>query len=108
MQVSHTSRNSLTRSAPGEHVAEGRGRRIAARGIPCRSVPPYRGRYRLSMAVRQAGKSPRSLAERCTYLLEPKNWLIVTVVGIGGDVGGPAGGGRGGVGAPHHTRRLQL
>ena len=43
------------------------------------------------MAVRQAGKSPRSLAERCTYLLEPKNWLIVTVVGIGGHVDGLAG-----------------
>ena len=31
------------------------------------------------MAVRQG--MPGSLAARVTYLLEPKNWLIVTVVG---------------------------
>jgi membrane-associated phospholipid phosphatase len=30
------------------------------------------------MALRQ-----RSLAEQCTYLLEPKNWLAVTVLGLG-------------------------
>ncbi len=26
---------------------------------------------------------PGSLAARVSYLLEPKNWLIVTVVGVG-------------------------
>jgi membrane-associated phospholipid phosphatase len=31
------------------------------------------------------------VARRCTYLLEPKNWLIVTVVGISGHVDGWAG-----------------
>jgi membrane-associated phospholipid phosphatase len=34
---------------------------------------------------------PGSLAARVTYLLEPKNWLIVTVVGIGGHADGLAG-----------------
>jgi membrane-associated phospholipid phosphatase len=43
------------------------------------------------MTVRQAGKLPRSVAQWCTYLLEPKNWLIITVVGVGGHVDGPAG-----------------
>jgi membrane-associated phospholipid phosphatase len=43
------------------------------------------------MAVRHAGKPPRSPAQWCTYLLEPKNWLIVTVVGIGGHLDGLAG-----------------
>ena len=47
------------------------------------------------MAVRHAGKPPRSPAQWCTYLLEPKNWLIVTVVGIGGHLDGLAGGGWG-------------
>jgi hypothetical protein len=41
------------------------------------------------MAVRQG--LPGSLAARVTYLLEPKNWLIVTVVGIGADADGLAG-----------------
>ena len=41
------------------------------------------------MAVRQG--SPGSLAARVTYLLEPKNWLIVTVLGIGWRAGGLAG-----------------
>jgi len=31
------------------------------------------------------------LARRVTYLLEPKNWLIVTVLGVGGRVDGWAG-----------------
>ncbi len=43
------------------------------------------------MAVRQAGKLPRSAAGLITYLLEPKNWLVVTVVGIGGHLDGLAG-----------------
>jgi membrane-associated phospholipid phosphatase len=30
-------------------------------------------------------------AQRCSYLLEPKNWLIVTVVGVGGHADGWAG-----------------
>ncbi len=34
---------------------------------------------------------PGSLAARVTYLLEPKNWLIVTVVAIGGHADGLAG-----------------
>jgi hypothetical protein len=41
------------------------------------------------MAVRQG--LPGSLAARVTYLLEPKNWLIVTVVGIGAHTDGLAG-----------------
>ena len=41
------------------------------------------------MAVRQG--LPGSLAARVTYLLEPKNWLIVTVLGIGWRAGGLAG-----------------
>ena len=41
------------------------------------------------MAVRQG--LPGSLAARVTYLLEPKNWLIVTVVGIGVHADGLAG-----------------
>jgi hypothetical protein len=41
------------------------------------------------MAVRQG--LPGSLAARVTYLLEPKNWLIVTVVGIGAHADGLAG-----------------
>ncbi len=44
------------------------------------------------MAVRQARGS---WAERVTYLLEPKNWLIVTVVGIGVHADGLAGAGWG-------------
>jgi membrane-associated phospholipid phosphatase len=30
-------------------------------------------------------------AQRCTYWLEPKNWLIVTVIAIGWHADGPAG-----------------
>jgi membrane-associated phospholipid phosphatase len=40
------------------------------------------------MGTRQAG---RLWAQRCTYLLEPKNWLIVTVVLIGWHADGRAG-----------------
>ncbi len=43
------------------------------------------------MTVREPSKPPRSLAERCSYWLEPKNWLVITVVGIGGHVDGLAG-----------------
>jgi hypothetical protein len=39
--------------------------------------------------------SPGSLAARVTYLLEPKNWLIVTVLGIGWHADGLAGAGWG-------------
>jgi membrane-associated phospholipid phosphatase len=39
------------------------------------------------MGVRQG----RTAAQWCTYLLEPKNWLIVTVVGVGGHADGLAG-----------------
>ena len=45
------------------------------------------------MAVRQG--TPGSLAARVTYLLEPKNWLIVTVVAVGARAGGLAGAGWG-------------
>ena len=38
---------------------------------------------------------PGSLAARVTYLLEPKNWLIVTVVGVGAHADGLAGAGWG-------------
>jgi len=34
---------------------------------------------------------PGSLAARVTYLLEPKNWLIVTVIGIGAHADGLTG-----------------
>jgi membrane-associated phospholipid phosphatase len=44
------------------------------------------------MGLRQARRSP---AELCTYLLEPTNWLIVTVVLIGWHAGGRAGAGWG-------------
>ena len=47
------------------------------------------------MAVRQARSTPRSLAEWCTYLLEPKNWLIATVILIGAHADGLAGAGWG-------------
>jgi hypothetical protein len=40
------------------------------------------------MGVRQGLDSP---ARWCTYLLEPKNWLIVTVVGVGWHADGLAG-----------------
>jgi hypothetical protein len=40
------------------------------------------------MGVRQDLDSP---ARMCTYLLEPKNWLIVTVVGVGWHADGLAG-----------------
>ena len=43
------------------------------------------GRYRLAMGTRQAW------AQRCTYWLEPKNWLIVTVIAIGWHADGGAG-----------------
>jgi len=36
-------------------------------------------------------RGPGSLAARVTYLLEPKNWLIVTVVGVGAHADGLAG-----------------
>jgi len=48
------------------------------------------------MGARQGSPgSPASLADRVTYLLEPKNWLIVTVVLIGGHADGLAGAGWG-------------
>src|SRR5215472_13180867 len=40
------------------------------------------------MGVHRFGRSP---AQLCTYLLEPKNWLIVTVVLIGWHADGLAG-----------------
>jgi len=45
--------------------------------------------------VRSPEAGPGSLAARVTYLLEPKNWLIVTVVGIGVHADGLAGAGWG-------------
>ena len=45
------------------------------------------------MAARQG--LPGSLAEWVTYLLEPKNWLIVTVIGVGAHADGWAGAGWG-------------
>ena len=44
------------------------------------------------MGARQARTS---LAARVTYLLEPKNWLIVTVIGVGAHADGLAGAGWG-------------
>jgi membrane-associated phospholipid phosphatase len=44
------------------------------------------------MAVRQ---ERRSAASRVTYLLEPKNWLIATVILLGGHADGLAGAGWG-------------
>jgi len=46
-----------------------------------------------------ARQGSQAWARRCTYLLEPKNWLIVTVVGVGGHVDGWAGAGWGLLGA---------
>jgi len=45
------------------------------------------------MAVRQVRslRAHRSAAQLITYLLEPKNWLIATVIGVGGHVDGLAG-----------------
>jgi hypothetical protein len=40
-------------------------------------VPPYPGRYRPGTGARQG--RPGSPAARVTYLLEPKNWLTITV-----------------------------
>lgn len=37
------------------------------------------------------GVSRDSTAQRITYLLEPKNWIIVTVLGVGWHAGGLAG-----------------
>ncbi len=37
------------------------------------------------------GEARRSPAQLITYLLEPKNWLIITVLGIGGHADGLAG-----------------
>src|SRR5439155_1719844 len=55
--------------------------------------------YRQSMAARQGLPGspgwPGSLAARVTYLLEPKNWLIVTVIGVGAHADGLAGAGWG-------------
>ena len=45
------------------------------------------------MAARQG--MPSTLAARVTYLLEPKNWLIVTVVAVGAYADGRAGAGWG-------------
>src|SRR6201986_1800723 len=59
--------------------------------LPLRAAIP--GRYRQCMAARQG--PPGSLAARVTYLLEPKNWLIVTVVGVGAHADGLAGAGWG-------------
>jgi hypothetical protein len=48
------------------------------------------------MVARQGPEgSRRPLAARVTYLLEPKNWLIVTVLGIGWHADGLAGAGWG-------------
>jgi membrane-associated phospholipid phosphatase len=44
--------------------------------LPVRAAIP--GRYPLPMAARQ-----QSIARRCSYLLEPKNWLVVTLLGLG-------------------------
>jgi membrane-associated phospholipid phosphatase len=35
------------------------------------------------MPIRDLLTGAGSLAERCTYLLEPKNWLVVTMLGMG-------------------------
>jgi hypothetical protein len=43
---------------------------------------------------------PGSLAARVTYLLEPKNWLIVTVIAVGAYADGLAGAGWGLLAAP--------
>src|ERR1700749_673822 len=68
----------------------------AAASRPRNSLPlraAISGRYRQYMAARQG--MPGSLATRVTYLLEPKNWLIVPVVGVGAHADGLAGAGWG-------------
>jgi membrane-associated phospholipid phosphatase len=43
------------------------------------------------MAVKRRLASRRAVAARVTYLLEPKNWIIATVIGVGWRYGGPEG-----------------
>src|SRR6202162_3515719 len=85
-------RRPLDRSGSRPGSPRGRGRRTAAPGTRCRYVPPYRGRYRLLMGPRPARTS---VGARVTSLLEPKNWLIATVIGIGAHADGLAGAGWG-------------
>jgi membrane-associated phospholipid phosphatase len=47
------------------------------------------------MSGSQASGSRQPFAERCSYLLEPKNWLIVTMALIGARTDGLAGAGWG-------------
>jgi membrane-associated phospholipid phosphatase len=54
-----------------------------------------RGRYRQQMGGSQVSGSRRPFAQRCSYLLEPKNWLIVTMALIGARTDGLAGAGWG-------------
>ena len=42
-------------------------------------------------AVKRGRPGRRSVAAMATYLLEPKNWIIATVVGVGWHYGGPGG-----------------
>jgi membrane-associated phospholipid phosphatase len=42
-------------------------------------------------SVRGAGVSGKPAAERVSYLLEPKNWIIVTTLAVGWRAGGLAG-----------------
>jgi membrane-associated phospholipid phosphatase len=43
------------------------------------------------MPVKSGFASRRAVAARVTYLLEPKNWIIATVIGVGWHYGGPGG-----------------
>jgi membrane-associated phospholipid phosphatase len=43
------------------------------------------------MAVKRGLARRRAVAATATYLLEPKNWIIATVIGVGWRYGGPGG-----------------
>jgi membrane-associated phospholipid phosphatase len=47
------------------------------------------------MSASELSRERRLFAERCTYLLEPKNWLIITMALIGAHTDGLAGAGWG-------------
>jgi membrane-associated phospholipid phosphatase len=47
------------------------------------------------MGASQVSRARPAFAERCSYLLEPKNWLVLTMVAIGARTDGLAGAGWG-------------
>lgn len=58
-------------------------------------IPARQERYRQQMGGSQVSRARRPFAERCSYLLEPKNWLVVTMALIGARTDGLAGAGWG-------------